>query len=77
MTPGWIESDVEPPHRSEENEAVFRRACQECPNNLSINTEPISGLTFVKCVICTCPLKWVVHRYGACPANKVPPPEIP
>jgi len=78
MTPsGWIECDQEPPHRSDANENAFLEACTGCKHQLSIDLEQISGRTFVKCSICTCPLKIIVHRYGICPAGIVPPPEIP
>lgn len=78
MTNGWIESDVEPPRRSEATEDAFRDACQACPHRRGeIEIEQISGKTYVRCEVCTCPLGIVVHAYGPCPAGKVPPPEIP
>jgi hypothetical protein len=76
--PGWIESDVEPPHRGEAAEDAFRAACMACPHRRGpIELDPSGGSTWVKCAICACPLGYVVHRYRPCPAGKVPPPEIP
>ncbi len=78
MTNGWTESDVEPPHRGDDAEEAFRLACGDCPHRRGeVQIEPQSGQTYVKCGVCTCPLGWVVHRYGHCPAGRVPPPEIP
>lgn len=77
MTEGWVECDEEPSHRSEENEALFRERCAACPHRLLEDTELFSGLTYVKCAICTCPIGIVVHRYGNCPGHFVPAPEIP
>lgn len=76
MIDGWVETDVEPPHRSDESESAFRDRCRECPKCLMSDLEPISGLSFVKCAACACPLKIVVHRYGRCPNALVPPPEL-
>lgn len=77
MTDGWIDCATEPPHRSDANEDLFRETCAGCPHQIESDLEPISGRSYVRCAVCTCPLKIVVHRYGCCPVKKIPPPEIP
>lgn len=73
MTEGWIESEIEPPHRDDAAEELFVRECSNCQHRMDdINAEPISGRTFVRCFVCRCPLKIVVHRYGNCPEARVP-----
>jgi hypothetical protein len=75
MTNGWIESDVEPPHRDDVAQDAFLAECQGCEHRMEpIEIEPTSGLTYVRCAVCVCPLKIVVHRYGVCRAGRVSDP---
>ena len=75
MSPGagWVELDVEPPHRSEAAEDAFRDACQACPHRTSdIDLSPDGRGTVCKCDVCKCPLGWISHRYRDCPIDRVP-----
>ena len=74
MTAGWVESDVEPPHRDDDAALAFAETCEGCPHRLApVDLTPDGRGTQVKCAVCKCPLGWVVHRYRDCPIDRVPP----